>query len=185
MEFQSRRLLLAALVPLLAGALFSGCALFNRPPQGFQRASAGEVSFVYPETWREVTQEGDNSGVPFAAELRRDGRVVAQVGVLDDVTDKPDVVLAAHTAIATMQVSRADFHVKGLDVVEVDGADDARRLNYTYSINEKGGNVTPARGIDVAALGPNQTPVVVRVNWLTGRVTAGTVEQIVTSVSVG
>jgi hypothetical protein len=184
-DVRSHRFLVAALVPLLAGTLLSGCGLLSRPPDGFQETSADDVSFVYPETWREATPKASNSGVAFAAELRRGGRTVAQVAVLEDITDQPDVVFAAHTAIAGMQMTRPEFHVKELDDIDVEGADDARRLNYTYSVTGKGETATPARGIDITTLGPYQAPVVVRVNWLTGHVPPATIEQIVTSVSVG
>ncbi|MPZ91374.1 MAG: hypothetical protein GEU68_07065 [Actinobacteria bacterium] len=141
---------------VMAGLLLTGCDSGPEVPDGFTEAEAGPVTFAHPEDWREGSPTG-------GAELQIEGpegtggaRTGLQVFVADEAGDPA----ARATALAAeLRSSFEEFEVVGQSDTEVDGAQAATLLEYTFTRPE-GGTV---HSWDVLAEGPGGEHVIFRV----------------------
>ncbi len=176
----------------VAAVLAAGCG--TDVPAGFTAAAAesgaSRVSLTYPEKWSKVPAGQRAPHATFAARRATGSGTVAKVAVLTGLGQAGDAGLAVAMAMAGPQVGWRDYDKEREEAIEVPGAHDAARVDYTYSAVRPGGSgaaTHPAAGTDVVLVGDDRRVTVVRVTWRRGgkgAVTEGTVSSIVASVRV-
>lgn len=135
------------LIGLSIGALLmTACDSGPEVPDGFTEAAAGPVTFAHPEDWTEGSPTG-------GAELQIEGPDGgAQTGIQVFVDDEQGDSAARATALAAeLRTTFEDFEVVGQTDTEVDGADSATLLEYSFdsegaSVHSRGGERGHARG---------------------------------------
>ncbi len=140
---------------MLAGIILAACDSGPEVPDGFAEAQAGPVTFAHPENWSESSPAG-------GAELQIEGPASdggAQTGVQVFVADEEGDPAARATALAAeLRTTFEEFEVIEQSETEVDGAESATLLEYTFAAPE--GDV---HSWDVLAAGPDGEQVIFRV----------------------
>ncbi|MDQ3771342.1 MAG: hypothetical protein M3343_04530 [Actinomycetota bacterium] len=141
------------LIGLVIGGLMTGCDSGPEAPDGFTEAAAGPVTFAHPEDWTEGSPTG-------GAELQIEGpEGGVQTGIQVFVDDEAGDSAARATALAAeLRTTVEDFEVLGQADTEVDGADSAALLEYSFA--SEGALV---HSWDVVAEGPDGEQVIFRV----------------------
>lgn len=171
------RLRLAAVLAA-GGALLTGCTGGSDVPEGFAEGKASNVSVAHPKDWS-VT----STGATYQAELRAGGKTTAVVSARRIDVRSGDARGALATELTGPQMSWFGYAVKGIQDLEIEGAESAARLNYTYrDPREKGIATGPATGADIAVVVPGRKVDLVRITWSNGALSADQVNKIVSSV---
>ncbi|MGH3657449.1 MAG: hypothetical protein ACRDUA_12380 [Micromonosporaceae bacterium] len=170
------RLSLAA--TLVAGAaLLAGCT-GSGPPDGFAEGKASNVTVAHPKDWS-VT----STGTTYQAELRAGAKTTAVLTAERIDVQSGDARGALVTELTGPQMSWFGYTVRGMQDLEIEGAESAARVNYTYrDPREKGIATGPATGTDIAVVVPGRKVDLVRLTWSNGALTADQVNQIVSTV---
>lgn len=181
------------LVVLVAAGAAAGCGLFggsqggsgqesSSVPDGFTRVSPGGVSLAYPQGWKKV--KDPDKGWTFTAQATRSGASYAQVSVLADAADTDDAAVAANTVLGTLRLSEG-FKRAGEQAVEIPGASDAYRIDYRYHAGKGEDNSGPVvRGTDVAVVGGDGKPRVVRITRHKGQLEQQVLKSIIGTIQV-
>jgi hypothetical protein len=140
---------------VVAGVLLAACDSGTEVPDGFTEAEAGAVTFAHPEDWTEGSPTG-------GAELQIEGPEgdgTAQTGVQVFVADEEGDPAARATALAAeLRTTFDEFEVVEQSETEVDGAESATLLEYTFTTPE--GDV---HSWDILAVGPDGEQIIFRV----------------------
>ena len=157
---------------LIAGLALGACDSGTEVPDGFTEAEAGPVAFAHPEDWTEGSPTG-------GAELQIEGPESeggTQTGVQVFVDEgEGDPAARAAALAAELRTSFEDFEVVEQTETEVDGADSATLLEYTFA----GPNGDTVRSWDVVAAGSDGEQVIFRVAGSEGDLDEDTAQQIV------
>jgi hypothetical protein len=147
-------------------------------PQGYTRASAGNITLAHPPGWRQVQPP---KGWALALEYHSGGAPVARIGVITAVphTDDPSVVSA--TAFAGVQLQAKIQRREPDRPINVPGAGGAIRVDYTYADS---GNGLPSRGADISVVYGNKQAVVVRIVGLQNTMSLELADRITRTITV-
>ena len=157
---------------MMAGFILVGCDSGPEVPDGFTEAEAGPVTFAHPEEWTEGSPTG-------GAELQIEGPD-GENGVQVFVDDEEGDPAARATALAAeLRTTFEDFDVVGQSDTEVDGAQSATLLEYTF-IRPEGGTV---HSWDVLAEGSDGEQVIFRVEGSEDDLDEDTVQEILDTLS--
>ena len=140
---------------MMAGFILVACDSGAEVPDGFTEAEAGPVTFSHPEDWTESAATG-------GAELQIEspGDEGARGGVQVFVDDEEGDPAARATALAAeLRTSFEDFEVVEQSETEVDGAQSATLLEYTFT----GVEGATIHSWDVLAAGSDGEQVIFRV----------------------
>jgi hypothetical protein len=164
----------ALLATVLAGALgIAGC---QGGGADLTQAETGHVRVGYPAGWERAA-----GASRFTVRKQEGGRTVAQVVVLERVVKATTADLAVN-AVQAGRFAQPDFRRGAATKVEVDGAEDARRLDYTYTSVDGAGR-QPATGADVVAV-LDRDVYVVRITGLKDRLPQADIDAIVQSIEL-
>ena len=157
---------------IMAGFILVACDSGTEVPDGFTEAEAGPVTFAHPENWSEGSPTG-------GAELQLEGPDGGS-GVQVFVDDEQGDPAARATALAAeLRTTFEDFEVVGQSDTEVDGAQSATLLEYTFT-RQEGGTV---HSWDVLAEGSDDEQVIFRVEGSEGDLDEEEVQEILDSLS--
>ncbi|MEU5880345.1 hypothetical protein [Spirillospora sp. NPDC047279] len=140
------------------------------------QVEASRVRVGYPKQWQRADKDGH-----ITANKTEGGRTVAQLTVMERVIK----ATTADLAVSAMQVGRVTqpgYRRGESSELDVKGAKDARRLNYTYTSSE-GGTPRPGVGTDVIAL-VERDVYVVRITGLKDKVAQSEIDAIVESIEL-
>lgn len=158
---------------MMAGVLLAACDSGPEVPDGFTEAEAGPVTFAHPEDWTDRSPTG-------GAELQIEGSG-AQMGVQVFVDEEEGDPAARATALAAeLRTTFEDFEVVQQSEVEVDGAQSATLLEYTFTRPE-GGTV---HSWDLLAAGPDGEQVIFRVEGSEEDLDEDTAQEILDTLSL-
>ncbi|CAN5650985.1 hypothetical protein BH20ACT23_BH20ACT23_14670 [soil metagenome] len=168
--------MMRALIGLMvAGLVLAACDSGPDVPDGFTGAEAGPVTFAHPEDWSEGSPTG-------GAELQIEGPESAggtQTGVQVFVADEEGDPAARATALAAeLRTTFEEFEVVEQSETDVDGAESATLLEYTFAAPE--GDV---HSWDILAAGPEGEQVIFRVAGSEGDLDEDTAQQILDTLS--
>jgi hypothetical protein len=177
--------LLAAAFAALASA--RGQTNSAETPAGFTRSSGHGISFAYPSNWQKVPESAWPEGWAGIVELREDGRMIGQIGVLTfpQWREMRSEVLAAETAFLGVQRKGEDVRRGSSRPITVSNAKAARRLEYTYAAvfdGKKSGDTV--HGTDITVVSKSGRGATVRITGVKGRLSEETVDQIVKSIAI-
>jgi hypothetical protein len=164
----------ALLATVLTGTL--GVAGCQGGGADFTQAESGRVRLGYPAGWERAA-----GASRFTVHKQEGGRTVAQLVVLERVVKATTADLAVN-AVQAGRFAQPDFRRGAATRVEVDGADDARRLDYTYT-SVDGGIRRAAVGTDVVAV-RDRDAYVVRITGVKDRLPQEDVDAIVRSIEL-
>ncbi|MQA96848.1 MAG: hypothetical protein GEV11_20200 [Streptosporangiales bacterium] len=166
---------LAGLAVLTGLTVLAGCG-GAEPAEGLTRAETSAVTVDYPSGWVKGDPAQAGSSVTFVARQGAADAPDAQLAVLEKPVKASTASLAAAamgTARATGQAGRETKRTQA----EVEGADEALRVDYTYTLRDAG-----ARGVGVDLVAVKDRDVfVVRITGVQGRLDPGTIDAIVAS----
>ncbi|MGK5554992.1 hypothetical protein ACSNOI_25570 [Actinomadura kijaniata] len=165
-----------AVVAVAVVAVTAGCGGSGDGGADLTRVETAHVRLGFPKTWQRQDEGGRLS-----ARKSVGGRTVAQVVVLERVVKASTADLAVNAAQAG-RFLQPDYQRGKLTTVEIKGADDARKLTYTYTSTE-GGARQPAGGTDVVAL-LDRDAHLVRITGLQGQLEQREVDAIVSSIEL-
>ncbi len=157
---------------MMAGFILVACDSATEVPDGFTEAEAGPVTFAHPENWTEGSPAG-------GAELQieePDGDSGVQVFVDNE---EGDPAARATALAAELRTTFEDFEVVGQSETEVDGAQSATLLEYTFTRPE-GGTV---HSWDVLAAGSDDEQVIFRVEGTEDELDEDAVQEIIDTLS--
>ncbi|MEW2352533.1 hypothetical protein [Spirillospora sp. NPDC029432] len=177
----------AALAALLAAGCGGGGS-GERPaaadpppvPAGYTPVRAGKVVLAHPNGWTGVAQPPQ--GWLFGAELRAGETVEAQVAVIGKVPQVPVARLVADAASTGAEFNGAEVRRGGNRPVEIPGARDAVRVDYTYAT--AAGRPSDHLATDVSVVYGTGSAVVVRIAGLRSRLTPAMVDQVVRTIAI-
>jgi len=161
-------------VLLLSGVLLAACNSGTEVPDGFTEAEAGPVTFAHPEDWSETSATG-------GAALQIEGPSAAgvQTGVQVFVDEQGgDPAARASALAAALRTSFEDFEVNEQTESEVEGAEAATLLEYTFAADG-----TTVRSYDVLAEGPDGDQIIFRVAGAENDLDADTAGEIIDTLS--
>ena len=165
-----------AIVLLLSGVLLAACNSGTEVPDGFTEAEAGPVTFAHPEDWSETSATG-------GAALQIEGPSGAggvQTGVQVFVDEQGgDPAARASALAAALRTSFEDFEVTEQTESEVEGAEAATLLEYTFDADG-----TTVRSYDVLAEGPDGDQIIFRVAGAENELDADTAGEIIDTLSL-
>ncbi|MEU0248902.1 hypothetical protein ABZ192_32180 [Streptomyces sp. NPDC006235] len=182
---KTRRALLAAAL-LTASVALTGCGSSDAGsvPDGWGTLRTKGVDVSYPKGYEEQSA-GERGKHNAAAAVRTEGgRKVSVITVQLRFTEANSAEQAAIAAEAGIQMG-AD--VKGQKDVELAGADEAKRIDFTFeATGEDGGppKGTPVEGVILAGLDSADTAFAVRVDAQRGSLPDGDLDRIIDSVEV-
>ncbi|MFP8907432.1 hypothetical protein [Streptomyces atacamensis] len=173
----------AALLPLLAGCggqEAGGVAA----PEGWGTLETERLSVAHPGGYRELGEAERGEHNDAAAVLTEGGRTTGMVSVQLDFMKAGDADMAATGAEARVQLGATPT---GREDVEVEGTDEARRIDYEFTSGGERG--TPAkgtrmRGVMVAGLDSRDKAFLVTVDTVEGGLSEADLDRIVGSVTV-
>ncbi|HEV7935264.1 MAG TPA: hypothetical protein VGP70_23500 [Actinomadura sp.] len=169
-----KRRLLTGAVAVIAGAFaVAGC---QGGAADLTQAETPHVRVGYPKGWQRA-----DDGQRLTVRKQEGGRTVAQLVVLERVTKATTADLAVN-AVQAGKFAQQDYQRGSAKKVKVNGAKDARRLDYTYT-SVDGGTRQPASGTDVVAV-VDRDVYVVRVTGLKDQLKQADVDAIVKSIEL-
>lgn len=163
----------------LAGlVLLTGCGGGSAEdfPAGFTRVYGDVVEVDHPRDWKRGDPGAAGESVTYVA---RKGASDAQVAVLEKPVKASTASLAA-SALGAGRVAGQTGKTTKRAPAEVEGADEALRVDYTYTMSGAGGR---GIGMDLVAVRDREV-FVVRVTGVQGRLDPGTVDAIAASMKL-
>lgn len=149
-------------------------------PEGSREAGVGQLRYSVPADWEEAAEDAD--GWEGVFESHEDGVVTASLGTFTGLPAGSDARLGRHLAMAQFQVGM-EYRKTGEDEdLEVPGARNAYRVDYTFTPPE--GADDRARGVDIAVAAPDDSLFVWRLTGLEGHLEDELVEQLAASLRV-
>ena len=137
----------------IACLFFAACDSGTEVPDGFTEAESDPVTFAHPEDWSEGSPAG-------GAQLQIEASEGATTGVQVFVDDEEggDTAARATALAAELRTSVEDFEVIEQAEAEVDGAESATLLEYSFTTPDG-----TAHSWDVLAEGPDGDQIIFRV----------------------
>ena len=158
--------------------LLMSCNSGPEVPDGFTEAETGPVTFAHPEDWSEGSPSG---GAQLQIEASEDeGGATTGVQVFVDEEEGGDPAARATALAAELRTSVEDFEVIEQAETEVDGAESATLLEYSFSTPEG-----TAHSWDILAEGPDGEQVIFRVAGNEDNLSEDTASQILDTLSFG
>ncbi|MCM2576322.1 hypothetical protein [Streptomyces meridianus] len=190
MNAAMRRTALAAAITALAGTLLAGCA----DPGSGQGGAGGDgwgtlttdrLTVSYPKGWQKLSGKALGRHNDAAAVLTEDGAEVGRIGVQLDFMTASDAQMAAVGAAGTYVTGG---RTRSREAVEVNGTDDARRIEY-HDRKSAGGDGAPPKGsvvraTDVVGMDGRDEAFLVRINVVEGTLSERDIDRIVQSIEV-
>lgn len=191
---QHRRLLIGAMCTLWATA---GCSLFgasddaSEPPKPDSdvplqsvRETAGEVSLAPPKEWKTLPRNELRGTISWAVQHHEDDEPVAEIAVSDDVERSTDTESAAKDLATNISSATADFTEQNAGPIDVRGADQAYRIDYTYEAVDGQGNPTGITiiGADITIDTGDHHQSLVRITGQQDAVAPATIDRIVDTI---
>jgi hypothetical protein len=162
---------------MVAALLLPGCDSGAEVPDGFTEAETGPVTFAHPDDWTEGSATG---GAELQIEAPED-EAGAPIGIQVFVDNEEGDPAARATALAAeLRTTFDDFEVVGQSDTEVDGAESATLLEYTFTRPE-GGTV---HSWDVLAVAPGGEQVIFRVEGSDDGLDEDTAQEILETLSL-
>ena len=145
------------LIGLSIACLFlAACDSGTEVPDGFTEAESDPVTFAHPEDWSEGSPTGGAQLQIDASE--GDGGATTGVQVFVDEEEGGDTAARATALSAELRTSVEDFQVIEQAEAEVDGAESATLLEYSFTTPDGTGH-----SWDILAEGPDGDQVIFRV----------------------
>ncbi|MEV4255847.1 hypothetical protein AB0J52_22035 [Spirillospora sp. NPDC049652] len=162
-------------------ALASGCGS-SEPAKGttpadYVRGDAQVLSVAYPKDW----QPGPDQSVALS---RQAPDRSAFLEVVKDLSTTADAGQLDSLAEMGPQLQTKGYRRTSSKKVELAGAKAAERLDFTFD-GFGGAAGVPGQGVFVAVLGANRHAHLVRVTFQRGKLSDGTLKDIVSSIKVG
>jgi hypothetical protein len=158
--------------------LLVSCNSGPEVPDGFTEAEASPVTFAHPEDWSEGSPSG---GAQLQIEASEEvGGATTGVQVFVDEEEGGDPSARATALAAELRTSVEDFEVIEQAETEVDGAESATLLEYSFSTPEG-----TAHSWDILAEGPDGEQVIFRVAGNEDNLSQETATQILDTLSFG
>jgi len=155
--------------------LLAACESGPEVPDGFTEGEAGPVTFAHPEDWSEGSPTG---GALLQIEAPED-EGGAETGVQVFVDEEGgDPAARASALAAELRTTLEDFEVTEQAPTEVEGAESATLLEYSFSTPEG-----TAHSWDVLAEGPDGEQVIFRVAGSEDNLTEETAREILDTLS--
>jgi len=159
----------------IACLLLVACNSGTEVPDGFTEAESEPVTFAHPEDW----SEGSATGGAQLQIVAPDSEGGAQTGVQVFVDEESGDPAARATALAAeLRTTVEDFEVIEQAATEVDGAEAATLLEYTFTTTDG-----TAHSWDVLAEGPDGEQVIFRVAGSEDDLSEETAQQILDTLS--
>jgi hypothetical protein len=186
---QVTRILGAGLVATVVSMAVAGCGgddakggAAAKTPAGFRQIKASDFRLAVPNAWTSQAPRPEDGGE--YVEVRSPGTDVnrAQLRVGSKRGYRSGIDSAVKLVLADIPVRRPGARQVVLKTVDVPGAKDARRVEWTVP---GGGGLDPARIVTVLALGENRTLVNLSLGLAQGQVAHTPVDDLVRSLSVG
>lgn len=153
-------------------------------PEGWGMLETSSVSVAYPEGFEKQGAGERSKHNAAAADLSEGGRTVALITVQLGFTEANSAEQAAIAAEAGIQLGAK---VEGTEEVELAGADDARRIDFSFEATGEGdGPAKGARveGVILTGLDSAEETFAVRIDAQEGKLSGADLERIVESVEV-
>jgi hypothetical protein len=152
-------------------------------PQGFRTTQTPDFTLALPQAW-EVDKGKQDTGEGEFIEARPPGTDVnrAQVRVASSHDYKSGIASAAQLAMGEVPVRRPGAKRVVSKPVDVPGAEDARRIEWTVPA---GGGIAAARIVTVLALSADRTLVNLSVGVAQGDAASSRIDDVVGSLRVG
>lgn len=179
MTVQRAAACLMAAVTLAAATACSGDAETGGTPADFVRADGGRISVAHPKTWRPAPGQGGDYTVAV-----RDPAGGATLSVQEKLAERGNEDMLPEIVTAGAQFKFAEFARTGTAPVDVQGAEAAARVDYTYKAARTAGAAAdqPARGVDVAVMTSDGNVHAVHIVWPDGRLDDETLDGIIGSI---
>lgn len=152
-------------------------------PEGFTEDEIGGVVFGYPDSWAEHPVEPVPDNWAFQYEVPEGDLFVASFGVFTGLQDSGDASTNALIFLDTFRNEQGGFDsLSHDDEVEVPGAEQAHRADYTFQIIEDDGTERTVQGADLTVQAQDGTRTALRLNVLEGEVPEGLIEDVLGTV---
>lgn len=166
----------AAVVALASGCGSSGPAK-GTTPKDYVRGDAQVLSVAYPKAW----QPGPDQSVALSRQAPDQS---AFLEVVKDLSKTSGAGQLSSLAEMGPQLQTKGYKRTSVKKVDLAGAEGAERLDFTFD-DFKGAANTPGQGVFVAVLGKDRHAHLVRITFQRGKLSDGTLSDIVSSIKVG